>query len=82
MSSLSLQSPLTAIPLFTALSFLIVGSPVVYKFTDKYIAKPLKLNFVAENGEPTRPGIVVHAIVIAILMYVFLRAYSPEASMY
>lgn len=82
MSSLSLQSPLTAIPLFTALSFLIVGSPVVYKITNKYIAKPLKLSFVENGGEPNRTGLIVHAIVIAILMYVFLRAYSPEASMY
>jgi hypothetical protein len=68
--------------LFTALSFLIVGSPVVYSFTNKVIAKPLKLKFVEEDGEPTRPGLIVHAIVIALLMYIFLRAYSPEASMY
>jgi hypothetical protein len=82
MSSLSLHSPLISIPLFTALSFLIVGSPVVYKFTDAKIARFLKLDFADENGNPTNAGLVVHAIVLAILVYVFLRLYSPEAVMY
>lgn len=82
MTSLSLQSPLTAIPLFTALSFLIIGSPVVFGFTNKVIAKPLRLKFIDEDDTPTHVGLVVHAIVLALLMYAFLRAYSPEAAMY
>lgn len=82
MSSLSLQSPLTAIPLFAALAFLIVGSPVVYKFTDSLIAKVVKVDFANEEGLPTHTGLIVHAIVLALLVYAFLRAYSPEAAMY
>jgi hypothetical protein len=82
MSSLTLSSPLVAIPLFTALAFLIVGSPVVYKFTDSKIATPLKWDFATPAGVPTRSGLIIHAIVLGILTYVFLRAYSPEAAMY
>lgn len=82
MTSLSLQSPLTAIPLYTALTFLIVGSPVVYSFTNKLIAKPLKLKFVNEDNVPTTAGLIVHAIVLALLVYIFLRVYSPEAVLY
>lgn len=82
MSSLSLSSPLVAIPVFVSLAFLIVGSPVVYKFTDSKIATPLKTDFATPAGVPTRTGLVVHAVVIGILIYAFLRAYSPEAAMY
>ena len=82
MSSLTLSSPLVAIPIFTALAFLIVGSPVVYKFTDAKIAPLLKLDFATPAGVPTRAGLIVHAVVIALLLYAYLRAYSPEAAMY
>jgi len=82
MSSLSLHSPLISIPLFTSLAFLIVGSPLVYKFTDSKIARLLKLDFADENGNPTNTGLIVHAIVLALLVYIFLRLYSPEAVMY
>lgn len=82
MSSLSLNSPLVAIPLFVGLSFLIFGSPVVYKFTDTRIATPLKFDFANQNGVPTRVGLIVHAIVIALVTYAYLRVYSPEAALY
>jgi len=82
MSSLTLSSPLVAIPVFTALAFLIVGSPVVYKFTDSKIAPLLKLDFATPSGVPTRAGLIVHAVVIALLLYAYLRAYSPEAAMF
>lgn len=82
MSSLSLQSPLVAIPIFTALSFLVVGSPIVYKFTDKRIGKLLRLDLASPAGVPTRAGLILHAIVIGLLMYAYLRAYSPEAALY
>jgi hypothetical protein len=82
MSSLSLDSPLVAIPLFVALGFLIVGSPVVYNFTDSKIAPLLRLDFVSPAGKPTRAGLIVHAAVLAVLVYAYLRAFSPEASLY
>ena len=78
MSSLSLDSPLVAIPLFVALGFLIVGSPVVYNFTDSKIAPLLRLDFVSPGGKPTRAGLIVHATVLAVLVYAYLRAFSPE----
>jgi len=82
MSSLSLHSPLISIPLFSALTFLIVGSPIVYKFTDAKIGRLLKIDLADRNGCPTNTGLIVHAIVLAMLLYVFLRLYSPEAVMY
>lgn len=80
MSSLSLQSPLVAIPLFAALTFMIVGSPIVYKFTDDKLAAPLKLDFVSSAGVPTRTGLIVHGLVLGLILYAYLRAYSPEAA--
>lgn len=82
MSSLSLQSPLVAIPLFAALTFLIVGSPVVYKFTDAKIGGLLKLDLASPVGVPTRAGLITHAIVTGLILYAFLRSYSPESVMY
>jgi hypothetical protein len=82
MSSLSLQSPLVAIPLFATLAFMVVGSPVVYKFTDAKIGAPLKMPFVTTSGMPTRAGLIVHAIVLGLILYAYLRAYSPEAAYY
>jgi hypothetical protein len=82
MSSLSLQSPLVAIPVFTALAFLIVGSPTVYRLTDTKLAPLLRTDFASPSGVPTRTGLIVHAIVLGVLLYAFLRAYSPEAAMY
>ena len=82
MSSLSLHSPLISIPLFSALAFALVGSPVVYKFTDRKVGKLLKLDLADQSGLPTTTGLIVHALVLALLVYVFLRVYSPEAAMY
>lgn len=82
MSSLSLSSPLVAIPVFTALVFLIVASPVTFKFTAAKIGAPLKIGLITPAGLPTRSGLVLHAIVAALIVYAYLRAYSPEASLY
>jgi hypothetical protein len=82
MSSLSLQSPLVAIPLFSALTFLIVSSPAVYKFTDTRVGPIFKLDLASRNGAPTRAGLIVHAIVAAIILYAYLRVYSAEAALY
>ena len=77
---MDLSSPLTAIPLFAALLVLIVGSPVVFKITDKYLADPLKLNFASRDGVPTRLGLVVHAGVAFLLMYAYLKSYDAAVS--
>lgn len=82
MSSLSLESPLVAIPLFTALAFLIVASPVVFKFTDAKLAPLLRTDIASPSGLPTRAGLVLHAVVLALLLYVYLRQYSAMSSLY
>jgi hypothetical protein len=33
-------------------------------------------------GTPTRAGLIVHALVLGLLMYAYLRMYSPESSLY
>lgn len=78
---MDLQSPLIAVPLFAALFFLIVGSPIVYAWTDKFLAAPLGLSF-TDGNEPTRAGQLAHAAVTFLGMYAYLKAYSPEVHMY
>ena len=55
---------------------------MVYNFTDSKIAPLLRLDFVSPGGKPTRAGLIVHAAVLAVLVYAYLRAFSPEASLY
>lgn len=78
---MDLSSPLIAIPLFVALLFLVVGSPVVYGWTDAYLGGVLKMSFV-EGGVPTRVGLIAHSAVMFLGMYAYLKAYSPEVHMY
>lgn len=77
---MDLSSPLVAIPLFVALLVLIVGSPVVFKITDQYIGRTIKVPFASKDGLPTRAGLLVHAGVAFLVMYSYLKAYSPEVS--
>lgn len=82
MSSLSLNSPLVAIPLFAALTFLIVGAPVLYQFTDAKLSGLIRKDLATPSGVPTRAGLIVHAIVAGLIMYALLRSYSPESSLF
>jgi len=80
MSSLSLESPLVAIPLFSALAFLIVASPVVFKFTDAKLAPLLRTDIASPSGVPTRAGLVLHAVVLALLVSFYLKSYASGGS--
>ena len=51
--------------------FYIVGNPVVYKFVDRLLS-PLKLDVSDAHGCPTQLGVVVHALVFALLLSVNL----------
>jgi hypothetical protein len=75
-----LQSPMVAIPLFTAIVVLIVASPVIFKLTNDTIATPLRLRFASPAGVPTRAGLLVHSGVAFLLMYAYLKSYAPSTS--
>ena len=76
-----LSSPLTALPLMAALLFVIFGIPAVYRFTDARLAKPLRLPaFATPSGAPTRVGLLVHALVVALVYYWYLRQYDGGSS--
>jgi len=60
--------------LFTILVTLIVSAPATYKVTDMLIGTPLKMPFVV-MGSPSTTGILVHALVAGILMYLYLLTF-------
>ena len=60
--------------LFTILITLIVSAPATYKVTDMLIGTPLKMPFVVMNS-PSPTGILVHALVAGILMYLYLLTF-------
>jgi hypothetical protein len=65
-------SPTVQIALFAALSFLVIGSPAVYKLTN-FVARGA---FTDEYGVPTFLGTLVHALVSGLLMFMYLRMFS------
>jgi hypothetical protein len=76
MSSSSLQNPLVSIPIYSAVVFGIIASPTVFKLTDATVGKLIKLDLASPAGLPTYSGLVVHALVAALLMYAYLSMYS------
>lgn len=59
--------------LFAALLFIIIGSQMLYKFTNGISTQVLKLRLADAAGNPTRAGIIVHALVFFLIMYGFNR---------
>lgn len=68
MASLAIQ-----VALFAALLFIIVSSAPVYKATNTVFNKTLKLRLADSAGNPTRTGLIVHALVFFGAMYGFGR---------
>lgn len=68
MASLAIQSAL-----FAALLFIIVSSQPVYKITNGVTSSVLKLRLSDSAGNPTRAGLVVHAVVFFTVMYAYAR---------
>jgi hypothetical protein len=59
--------------LFVTLVTLIVSAPATYQVTDMFIGKPFKIPFIATGTvQPTQAGILVHALVAGLLMYLYL----------
>ena len=68
-------SPRTQIALFAALVFVIIGSPAMYKLTNNLIGARVGLPYLDVQGVPTRVGLLVHAVVAALLTWVYLRTF-------
>jgi hypothetical protein len=58
--------------LFVATLFLVIASPTVFALVDKTLGRPILRQRLTENGVPTRLGLVIHAVVFALLYYFFL----------
>lgn len=59
-------------PLFAALLFIVIASPVTFTFVNSLVEPLLGLK-VAQNGQPTRVGLILHAMVYFGLSYAFLK---------
>ena len=68
MASLPVQ-----VALFSALLFVIVSSQPVYQITNKVSTKVVKLRLADAAGNPTRAGLVAHALVFFGVMYAYGR---------
>ena len=68
MASMAVQ-----LSLFAALLFIIISSQPVYKFTNSITTKTVKLRLADAAGNPTRAGLVVHALVFFAVMYGYAR---------
>ena len=58
--------------LIVGILFVIVSVPATYKVTNKVSYGLLKLRLADAAGNPSRAGIVVHALVLSALVYVLL----------
>lgn len=68
MPSLTVQSSL-----FAALLFVLVSSQPVYKLTNQVARSTVGLRLADGAGNPTRAGLIVHAIVFFAAMYAYGR---------
>lgn len=68
MSSLAVPTAL-----FGALMFIIISSPYVYQTTDKLIGSLIQQRLADSAGNPTRLGMVVHALVFFAAYYGYAR---------
>lgn len=63
----------TQLAMFAALLFIIVSSQPVYKLTNA-VFKPIKLRLADSAGNPTRLGLIVHALVFFGVTLAYARA--------
>ena len=71
----SLEIP-TQLALFSGLLFIVIGSPQVYRVVDYLVSLiARRQGYIASaNGAPTRAGMVVHGLVVALLTWLYVSA--------
>jgi hypothetical protein len=65
--------PTIQAPLFAALLFIVISSPVMYKITNDVLTYPLLKVKTHTGGAPTKFGLLLHAVVFFALTWVFLK---------
>jgi len=70
------SDPIVQIPLFAAVAFLILAHPRTFDFVDAKLGPLLHLDIASDADRPTRAGLLVHASVMFLLMFGFLKAYD------
>ena len=75
MFATSMISPVIQISLFAALTFLVLGSPAMYKLTS-FLARGA---FTDDRGAPTFLGTAVHAIVAGLVVALYLKMFAFNA---
>lgn len=52
-----------------ALLFIVISSPLTYRIVENTLTSPLGFKITQQGGSPTRVGLVLHAIVFAVLVH-------------
>lgn len=52
-----------------ALLFIVISSPLTYKIVENTLTKPLIGLKITQQGAPTRIGLILHAVVFALLVH-------------
>ena len=52
----------------SALIFILIASPFMFRFTQEYIGVPLRVPLINQIGVPTIPGLAVHGIVYMLIV--------------
>lgn len=69
-----MASPAITVALLTALLFIIISSQPVYKLTNGIVSRVVGLRLADAAGNPTRAGLVVHALVFFACVYAYGKA--------
>lgn len=68
-----MDSPAVQLSVFTGLLFIVISSPAVYKLVDAVVNKIFKKNIADPSGCPKPSGLVLHAVVFALLFWAYLN---------
>jgi hypothetical protein len=65
-------SPETMSAIYAAVLFVIISMPQVYKFVDSLVGKLLNVEVSNSEGCPTNWGIIIHAAVYGLVVYLLM----------
>jgi hypothetical protein len=71
-----LSDPIVQIPLFAAVAFIILAHPRTFGFVDDKLGPLLRVDIATDSDRPTRAGLIVHAAVMFLVVFGFLKAYD------
>lgn len=71
-----LTDPIVQIPLFAAVAFIVLASPSVFGWVDDHLGPILRTDLAGASDRPTKAGLIVHALVMFLLVFLFLKTYD------